>query len=69
MEKRKETILFITGFALFIIGMLSLILNLVNVRLTIMNPIDELGYLWAIGIKLFMVVSGLIIVYVVQSNR
>jgi hypothetical protein len=69
MEKRKHSWLLITGFALFLIGMLSLILNLVNVRLTIMSPIDELGYLWAIGIKLFMVISGLIIVYIIQSNR
>lgn len=69
MENRKRSWLLILGFLLFILGMLSLILSIVQVRLTIMNPIDELGYLWAISIKLIMVLSGLILVYVLQTNR
>jgi hypothetical protein len=69
MENRKRSLLLILGFLLFVIGMLSLILNLVSVRLTIMNPIDNLGFIWAIPIKLFMVISGLILVYVLQTNR
>jgi Ni,Fe-hydrogenase I cytochrome b subunit len=69
MELRNRSLLLIFGFLLFVIGMISLILTLVNVRLTIMNPIDDLGYLFAIPIKLIMVISGLIIVYIQQTNR
>lgn len=69
MENRKRSILYILGFLLFLFGMLSLILSLVNVRLTFLSPIDELGYLTAAIIKLVMVISGLSIVYMLQSNR
>ena len=69
MENRKRSVLLIVGFLLFVIGMISLMLNLVNVRLTIMNPIEDLGFIWAISIKLLMVMSGLILVYIIQSDR
>jgi hypothetical protein len=69
MQIRYRSGLLLLGFSLFLIGMVSLILSLVGIRLTILSPIDELGFLWASVIKLVMVLSGLILVYFLQSDR
>ncbi|MBK6546554.1 MAG: hypothetical protein IPO78_07885 [Saprospiraceae bacterium] len=69
MELRIRSFLLILGFILFVVGLLSLILSLVSIRLSFMVPIDDLGYLKASIIKLIMVVSGIILVYFMKSNR
>ncbi|HEX5625895.1 MAG TPA: hypothetical protein VFX48_07755 [Saprospiraceae bacterium] len=69
MQSRFRSWLLLLGFFLFLTGMVSLILSLVGIRLTVLGPIDELGFLWASVIKLVMVLSGVILVYFLQSNR
>lgn len=69
MEIRKRSLLLVLGFLLFVIGMLSLILSMVGVSLSFMLPIDNLGILWATSIKVSMVVFGLVLFYILITNR
>jgi len=69
MENRKRSVLLILGFLLFVFGMLSLILSMVGVSLNFMLPIDNLGLLWSASIKLSMVVCGLVLFYILITNR
>jgi uncharacterized membrane protein len=62
----KSTITLI-GFLLFIIGVISIILSLVGLRLTILAPLESLGSGLAFLFKILITLVGLIIVYVVKT--
>lgn len=69
MENRNKALLLSIGFLMFVLGMLSLVLSLVGVRLVIFSMIDDLGFLWAGIIKLILVVGGILMAFKAQSNQ
>lgn len=56
------------GFLLFFIGFLSLVLNMVGVEFYFLTWLNHLGGLVAFIIKVLMVISGIIIIYLQSSN-
>lgn len=69
MENRNKALQMSIGFLMFVLGMLSLVLSLVGVRLVIFSFLDDLGFLWAGIIKLILVVGGILIAFKAQSNQ
>jgi len=64
----KKTLPTIIGFALFIIGFLSLMLMGLGLRLSYLAFIDDMGPLPGFLIRLSMIIFGLIIIYVARTN-
>ena len=58
----------ILGFSLFIIGFLALFLMIVGVQLSYLTWIDANGRLLGFIIRLMMIVTGAIIIYLTQTN-
>jgi len=54
----------LAGYALFIIGFLSILLNIVGLQLSMLSWMSNLGQGTSIIIKLSMLFSGLIIMYI-----
>ena len=53
---------------LFALGMLSIILSIVGVKLAFLSWIDNWGRLTGFLIKLFMLVVGMIIMFVARAD-
>jgi len=64
----KKAIYAIIGFFLFITGFLALFLMLVGVQLSFLTWIDSPGRLVGLLIRLGMILSGAIIIYLTQTN-
>jgi hypothetical protein len=64
----SKSIYAIIGFALIIIGMLSLVLLFVGVKLSFLTWIDAAGRLAGFVIRLLMIMSGFIIITLSQTN-
>jgi len=62
----KKTILTLTGFTLLLIGLLSLILSMVGLKLTYLAWMDKTG----IGflLKLLMVIIGFILIVLSRTD-
>lgn len=58
----------IIGFVLFVAGTLALILSLVGVKLQPLLWIDSWGPLTGLIIRLLMILSGVLIVYLARSD-
>ncbi len=56
------------GFALFILGMLSIVLSLIGVKFSFLAFIDKPGALFGFLIRLLMVFGGVIIIALAQTN-
>lgn len=56
------------GFLLFIIGMLSFVLNLVGLQLSYLSFLDQFGILISVSVKLFMVIGGLVLAFLASTN-
>ncbi|MBK9108057.1 MAG: hypothetical protein IPM92_06635 [Saprospiraceae bacterium] len=69
MENRKKAIMLLSGFILFVIGMLSLILSLVGIHLLILKPVESFGFFYASIIKLSFIITGLILAFMGSSNN
>jgi len=52
------------GFLIFFFGVISLILNIVNLQLSFLTFIDKPGRTFGLIIRLLMVFGGIIIMYV-----
>lgn len=64
----KKGLYAIIGFSLFIVGFLALFLMLVGVQLSYLTWIDAPGRLVGFLIRLGMILSGAIIIYLSQTN-
>jgi uncharacterized integral membrane protein len=64
----KKAIWTSIGFLLFIIGFVALVLSLVGVKLSYLNWIDNWGGLPGFIIRLLMIISGIVIVYLTVTD-
>lgn len=64
----KKTLWVSLGFLLFIIGFVALVLSLIGVRLTYLTWIDEPGGLFGFLTRIFMIISGVVIVYLTVTD-
>ena len=67
MAKNKG-IITLLGFILAGIGFLALILSLVGVQLAFLTWIDQPGKLFGFIIKLLMILVGIVVIYLVQTD-
>ncbi|MEM9820453.1 MAG: hypothetical protein AAF985_05255 [Bacteroidota bacterium] len=65
MNKSWVTLL---GFALFILGMVSIVLSLVGVKLAILVFIDAFGRGIGFAIRLLMVIIGVVLIVVSRTE-
>ena len=65
----KKSILSFIGFLLFITGFVALCLNMINAQLSYLSWMKDLfGPLYALVIQFCMILFGLIIVILAQTN-
>ena len=67
MEKNKGW-LTLVGFLLAGTGILALVLSLVGVKLSFLTWIDAPGPLFGFIFRLLMIVSGVVIIYLTQTD-
>ncbi|MEM6724072.1 MAG: hypothetical protein AAF598_08540 [Bacteroidota bacterium] len=65
---KNKGLITLLGYLLFSLGMLSIILSIVGVKLAFLSWIDAPGRLTGFLIKLFMLVIGLIIMFVARAD-
>ena len=65
MNKGLITLL---GFILFLIGTLALVLNLVGLNLSFLSFLEDLPRIAGFLVKIFILISGLIVMYISRSN-
>ena len=58
----------ISGFLLFIIGMLSLILSLIGIHFTFLRFLEYWGGGIAFALKLLMVIAGFVLIYLSKTE-
>ena len=56
------------GFLLFIFGFTTLVLSLVGVKISFLAWIDYPGALFGFLIKIFMIVAGIVVVYLTTTD-
>ncbi len=59
----KKTLWVSAGFLLFIIGFTALVLSLVGIKLSYLTWIDAPGALFGFLVRIVMIISGVVIVY------
>jgi predicted transcriptional regulator len=67
MTKNKGIITFV-GFLLAGTGFLALVLSLVGVQLSFLTWIDSPGRLFGFVVRLLMILVGIVIVYLAQTD-
>ncbi|MCG8329225.1 MAG: hypothetical protein MI974_16135 [Chitinophagales bacterium] len=67
MDKNKG-IFSLVGFLLAGIGFISIVLSLIGAELSFLTWLDSLGRLVAFLIKIVMILLGIVIVYLAQSD-
>ena len=65
---RQSKSLTVAGFLLFFLGAFSLFLNMVGVDLIILRWLYDLGTVVSLSIRLGMVVLGIILIYIGQTD-
>jgi len=65
MNKNLQTFI---GFLLFLYGFIALILSIIGARLTFLAWIDDLGRMPAFLIKISMIVLGVVLVALAQTD-
>ncbi|GAA5219635.1 hypothetical protein [Membranihabitans marinus] len=68
MKINKSDLLTLAGFILFLLGMMSIFLSLIGVRFSFLSFIENWGGYIAFGVKLFMAIMGIVIVYIAQTS-
>ncbi len=58
----------VLGFLAFLLGILSLILNLVGMRFIFLRFIDRLPGIWAIIIQVILIFGGMIVFYLASQR-
>ncbi|MBK6950437.1 MAG: hypothetical protein IPH16_22300 [Haliscomenobacter sp.] len=66
-NKNKNTLTSI-GFGLIVLGFLSLLLSLVGLKFAFLAWMDEPSRLFGFTLRLVMVLSGFVLVYLAQTN-
>lgn len=64
----NKGILTLVGFLLAGLGFLALVLSVVGVKLSFLTWIDAPGPLFGFVIRLVMIIAGIIIVYLAQTD-
>jgi energy-converting hydrogenase Eha subunit E len=64
----NKTLLTVAGFLLFTFGFLSLVLSMIGVQLAFLAWLDKIGALFAFIIRILMVLAGIILVALAQTN-
>ena len=64
----NKAIFTLVGFLLFLYGFLSLVLSMIGVQLTFLTWLDGAGRLYGFIFRLLMVLGGIIIVALVQTD-
>ncbi len=65
---KNKGIITLLGFILAGLGFLALILSMVGVQLAFLTWIDSPGKLFGFLIRLLMILVGIIIIYLVQTD-
>lgn len=65
----KKDLYTLIGFILFIIGFVSVTLSLVGIRLSFLTWLDKIGPVFSFVAKIVMILTGLILVVVVQGGK
>ena len=63
----NRSVLMATGFIIFILGVLSLILSLVGLELTLLGFIYKMG-IWTVVIQIIMLFGGIIMMYISRTS-
>ncbi|MCB0659831.1 MAG: hypothetical protein KDC04_02785 [Saprospiraceae bacterium] len=53
----------IIGFVLFALGVLSVVMSMVGLKLTILDPIYKMG-IWTVVLQVILIFGGMIMLYV-----
>ena len=64
----NKTIITILGFLLFLSGMYALVLSLVGAKFTPLLFLEKMGATAAFGIKLAMVMIGILLIFLSRTN-
>ncbi len=64
----NKTLLTVAGFFLFTFGFLSLVLSMIGVQLAFLAWLDKIGALFAFIIRILMVLAGIILVALAQTD-
>ncbi|MFZ2900050.1 MAG: hypothetical protein WA004_15590 [Saprospiraceae bacterium] len=64
----NKTLLTVGGFLLFTFGFLSLVLSMIGVQLAFLAWLDKIGALFAFIIRILMVLAGIILVALAQTD-
>ena len=64
----KKGLLTLFGFILVGIGFLTLILSLIGIQLSFMTWMEKAGPLTALLLRLGLIMSGFIMIYLVRTN-
>ncbi len=64
----NKTVAMSIGFILFIVGMLAVVLSLVGVQLSFLVWLDNISTLFGFVAKLLMVIGGIVIIVLAQTD-
>ena len=64
----KKSVLLLTGFVLFILGMLALVLSIIGANFVFLKWIDFAGKSFGFVLRLVMIIAGIVIAYSAVSN-
>lgn len=64
----SRNVMTIVGFLCFFIGLISIVLSLVGLRLSIISFADNISPLFAFVFKLFLLFGGMVIFYMGRSS-
>ncbi len=53
----------IIGFVLFALGVLSVVMSMVGLKLTILDPIYKMG-IWTVVLQVILIFGGMIMLYI-----
>ena len=67
MNKNKG-IFSLVGFLLMGLGFISIVLSLIGAQLSFLTWLDSFGQLTGFVIKILMIIVGIVIIYLTQSN-
>jgi predicted transcriptional regulator len=64
----RKSIMTLIGFFLFLFGFLSIVLSMIGVQLVFMTWMDDLGRLAGFIIRMVMILAGIVLVALAQTD-
>lgn len=64
----KRNIIVVLGFSLFLIGVISVVLNLVGLELQMLSFLESFGRTAGLIVKIIMIFGGMILFYISRTN-